>query len=228
VTVEAALLDVDGTLIDSNYQHALAWYRAFRRHDIVLPVWRVHRAVGMGGDQLVPALVGPEVDREVGHAVRDSRAELYRELIDEVAPLDAAHELIVDLKERGLRVVLASSSPEDELEHYLELLDAKELADAWTTKDDVEATKPAPDLVLAALDKAGTNNAVMIGDTRWDIEAARKAGIETVCVITGGWSVQELRDAGAVAVFESVQELRERLDETPLGAAQAAAQPGYP
>jgi beta-phosphoglucomutase-like phosphatase (HAD superfamily) len=117
VTVEAALLDVDGTVIDSDYQHALAWYRAFRRHGIVLPVWRVHRAVGMGGDQLVPALVGPEVDRDVGDAVRDSRTELYHELNDEVAPLDGAHELIVDLKERGLRVVLASSSPEDERDH---------------------------------------------------------------------------------------------------------------
>jgi HAD superfamily hydrolase (TIGR01509 family) len=217
MSVEAALLDVDGTLIDSNYQHALAWYRAFRRHDIVLPLWQIHRAVGMGGDQLVPALVGPEVDREQGDAVREARDGLYRELIDEVAPLDGAHELIADLKQRGLRVVLASSSPQDELDHYLELLDARELADAWTTKDDVEATKPAPDLVVAALDKAGTRSAVMVGDTRWDIEAARHAGIETVCVITGGWSELELRDAEAVAVFESVQELRERLDETPLG-----------
>jgi HAD superfamily hydrolase (TIGR01509 family) len=171
----------------------------------------------MGGDQLVPALVGPDVDREQGEAIRDARSELYGELIGEVAPLDGAHELISDLKERGLRVVLASSSPEDELEHYLELLDAKQLADAWTTQDDVEATKPAPDLVAAALDKAGTREAVMVGDTRWDIEAARHAGIETICVITGGWSEQELRDAGAVAVFESVQDLHERLDETPLG-----------
>jgi HAD superfamily hydrolase (TIGR01509 family) len=217
VSVEAALLDVDGTLIDSNYQHALAWYRAFRRHGIVLPLWRIHRAVGMGGDQLVPALVGPEVDRKKGDAVRDARGEVYGELIGEVAPFDGASELIADLKERGLRVVLASSSPQDELDHYLELLDAGELAHAWTTQDDVEATKPAPDLVVAALDKAGTRSAAMVGDTRWDIEAARNAGIETVCVITGGWSEQELRDAGAAAVFESVQELREGLDETPFG-----------
>ena len=216
MALEAALLDVDGTLIDSNYQHALAWYRAFRRHDIVLPLWRIHRAVGMGGDQLVPALVGDEVDRELGDDIRDARAELYGELIGEVASLDGAHDLVADLKQRGLQVVLASSSPRDELDHYLDLLDARELADAWTTKDDVEATKPAPDLVVAALEKAGTSSAVMVGDTRWDIEAASHAGIETVCVITGGWSDQELRDAGAAAVFESVQELRERLDETPL------------
>jgi HAD superfamily hydrolase (TIGR01509 family) len=134
-----------------------------------------------------------------------------------VAPLEGAHELIVDLKDRGLRIVLASSSPEKELDRYLDLLDARELADAWTTKDDVDATKPEPDLVLAALEKAGTESAVMVGDTGWDIEAAAKAGVETVCVITGGWSEQELREAGAKAVFESVNELRERLDETPLG-----------
>jgi len=217
VAVDAALLDVDGTLVDTNYQHALAWYRAFRRHGIVLPLWRIHRSIGMGGDQLVPALVGEETDQEKGDDIRDTRDTLYQELIGEVEPLHGSHELIADLKERGLRVVLASSAPEDELEHYLELLDARELADAWTTDGDVAATKPAPDLVRAALDKAGTESAVMIGDTRWDIEAARRAGLETICVITGGWSEQELRDAGAVAVFESVDELRERLNETPLG-----------
>ena len=214
---EAALLDVDGTLIDSNYQHALAWYRAFRAHDIVLPVWRIHRAVGMGGDQLVPALAGNEVDEEQGDAIRDTRDRIYKgQLIDEVAPLAGAHDLIIALKERGARVVLASSSPDDEIERYLGLLDARDVVDAWTTKDDVDATKPAPDLVLAALEKAGTRDAVMVGDTPWDIESARKAGVETVCVITGGWSEQELRDAGAVAVFESAEELCERLGETPL------------
>jgi HAD superfamily hydrolase (TIGR01509 family) len=217
VAVEAALLDVDGTLIDTNYQHALAWYRAFRGHGIVLPVWRIHRSIGMGGDQLVPALVGEGTNRAKGDEIRETRDALYEELIDEIEPFDGSHELIAELKERGLRVVLASSSPEDELDQYLELLDARELADAWTTKDDVETTKPAPDLVRAALDKAGAQPALMIGDTRWDIEAAAKTGVETVCVMTGGWSRQELLDAGAVAVFESVDELRERLDETPLG-----------
>ena len=214
--VEAALLDVDGTLIDSNYQHALAWYRAFRRYGIVLPVWRIHRSIGMGGDQLVPALVGDEVDQKHGDQIRDARKPFYEEQIDEVEPFHGAHELIVDLSERDLRVVLASSSPKDELEHYLDLLDAHDLADAWTTEDDVQQTKPAPDLVQAALEKAGTENAVMVGDTRWDIEAADKAGLETLAVITGGWSKQELREAGATAVFESVDELRRHLDETPL------------
>jgi len=212
----AALLDVDGTLIDTNYQHAIAWYRAFRRHAIVLPVWRIHRHVGMGGDQLVPALVGSETDEEQGDRIRDTRDELYRELIDEVEPLEGARDLIVDLKERGFATVLASSSPQHEIDHYLDLLDARELADAWTTNDDVEATKPEPDLVRAALDRAGTGDAVMVGDTPWDVESARKAGIETVTLVTGGYSEQELRDAGAAAVYQSVGELRRNLDAPPF------------
>ena len=209
----AALLDVDGTLVDSNYQHALAWYRAFRQSGIVLPLWRIHRHVGMGGDQLVPALAGKEVDETRGDEIRELRGEAYAELIDEVEPLEGSRELIADLKERGLTVVLASSSPQDELDRYLELLDARELADCWTTDDDVEATKPEPDLVRAALEKAGTDDAVMIGDTPWDIEAARQAGVDTVCVITGGFSEQELRDAGAAGVYESVEKLRRHLDD---------------
>jgi HAD superfamily hydrolase (TIGR01549 family) len=212
----AALLDVDGTLIDANYQHALAWYRAFRQHGIVLPVWRIHRHVGMGGDQLVPALVGEAIDAEKGDEIRGARDELYAELIDEVAPLAEARELMVDLKERGFTVVLASSAPQKEIDHYLDLLDARELADGWTTDDDVKSTKPEPDLVRAAIDRAGTEDAVMVGDTPWDIEAASKAGVETVTVITGGFSEQELRDAGAAAVYESVAELRRHLEEPPF------------
>jgi len=212
----AAVLDVDGTLVDTNYQHALAWFRAFRKHGIVLPVWRLHRHVGMGGDKFVAALAGDEVEERLGDQLRDEWELLFGELIDEVEPLDGARELIEDLKGRGLAVVLASSSIEEHLDHFLDLLDVRELADGWTTKDDVEATKPDPDLVEAALEKAETRDAVMVGDTPWDVEAARKAGLETVCIMTGGFSEQELRDAGAVAVFESARKLRERLAETPL------------
>jgi HAD superfamily hydrolase (TIGR01549 family) len=215
---KTALLDVDGTLIDANYQHALAWYRAFREHDIVLPLFRIHRAVGMGGDQLVPALVGEEVEDEKGDDIRDTRDEIYEDLIEEVAPLAGAHELIADLLDRDLNVVLASSSPQDEIDHYLELLDARSLVDDWTTKDDVEQTKPKPDLVKAALDKAGDGEAVMVGDTKWDVEAAAALDVPTICVMTGGWSRDELTAAGAVSVYESIDELRQRIDETPLTA----------
>ena len=217
MAAKAALLDVDGTLIDANYQHAIAWYRAFREFDITLPVWRIHRAVGMGGDQLVQALVGDEVEREKGDDIRDKRSDIYEDLIEEVTPFEGAHGLVCDLLDRDISVVLASSAPMEELDHYLDLLDVRSLVDAWTTKDDVEQTKPEPDLVQAALERADGADAVMVGDTRWDIEAAAKAGIPTVCVLTGGWSRQELFDAGASQVYESVEELRGKLDETPLG-----------
>jgi HAD superfamily hydrolase (TIGR01509 family) len=212
----AAILDVDGTLVDTNYHHALAWYRAFRRNGIILPVWRLHRHVGMGGDQLVAAVAGDEAEEGKGDDIRAAEKELYSELIGEVEPFEGARELLSELKERGHVVVLASSAKEDELDHYLDLLDARELADDWTTSADVEATKPHPDLVLAGIQKAGAGEAVMIGDTPWDCEAAGRAGVATIAVLTGGFAEEELRGAGAVAVFESIADLRGRLDDTPL------------
>jgi HAD superfamily hydrolase (TIGR01509 family) len=212
-----AILDVDGTLVDTNYHHALAWYRAFRRHGKLLPIWRIHRHIGMGGDQLVAALAGERWDQEKGDDVRTAEKALYMSLIEEVEPLDGARGLIEDLKERGHTVVLASSAKENEVDYYLDLLDARDLADGWTTSADVEATKPEPDLVKAAIDKAGGGDAVMVGDTTWDVEAARRAGVETITVLTGGFSEAELREAGAGWTFESIQALRERLGETPLG-----------
>jgi HAD superfamily hydrolase (TIGR01509 family) len=214
--VAAAILDVDGTLVDSNYQHAIAWYRAFREQDLTPPVWRVHRHIGMGGDQLVAAVAGGEVERSAGDAIREAEKRLYAELIDEVRPFEGARELLEALKGRGHTVVLASSAKEDEVEHYLDLLEARELADSWTTSADVEQTKPAPDLISVAMRMAGTLSAVMVGDSTWDIEAARRAELKTVAVLTGGFSEAELLDAGAVAVFESLVGLREGLEATPL------------
>jgi HAD superfamily hydrolase (TIGR01509 family) len=212
----AAILDIDGTLVDTNYQHSIAWYRAFRQHGIVLPLWRIHTHIGMGGDQLVASLTSEAVDAEQGDDIRAAEKALYMALIEEVEPMEGARELIAELKKRGHAVVLASSAKEDEVEHYLDLLDARSLADDWTTSADVEATKPSPDLVAAAMEKASSDDAVMVGDTPWDIKAASRAGIPTVAVITGGFSRAELEEAGAAVVFESVAELRERLEETPL------------
>jgi HAD superfamily hydrolase (TIGR01509 family) len=213
-----AVLDIDGTLVDTNYQHALAWFRAFRAHGIVLELWRIHRHIGMGGDQLVGALTDERTERELGDRIRDAEKQHYFELIDEVEPMDGSRELIEDLKRRGHKVVLASSAKADEVDHYLEQLDARDLADAWTTSADVEATKPQPDLVNSALERIGgaPGEAVMVGDTPWDVEAASRADVGTVAVRTGGFGADELREAGAIAIFESVQELREHLDETPL------------
>jgi HAD superfamily hydrolase (TIGR01509 family) len=212
----AAILDIDGTLVDTNYHHVIAWYRAFKRHDIVLPLWRIHRHIGMGGDQVVGALAGEDVELKRGDDIRAAEKELYFELIEEVEPFEGARGLIETLKKRGHPVVLASSAKAEEVDRYLDLLDARQLADGWTTSADVVATKPHPDLVIAAVEKAGGGKAVMVGDTPWDCESARGAGVPTVCVLTGGFSEGELRDAGAVAVFESITQLTERLDETPL------------
>jgi HAD superfamily hydrolase (TIGR01549 family) len=211
-----AILDIDGTLVDTNYHHTIAWYRAFRQHEVILPIWRIHRHIGMGGDQLVEALTGKEIEEEKGDDIRTAEKALYLALIEEVEPMEGARDLIVDLKDDGHTVVLASSAKEDEVEHYLDLLDARDLADDWTTSADVEATKPEPDLVQAARDKAGGDDAVMVGDTPWDVKAAARAGVETIAVLTGGFAEAELRDAGACAVFESIAELRERRGETPL------------
>jgi HAD superfamily hydrolase (TIGR01549 family) len=212
----AAILDIDGTLVDTNYQHAIAWYRAFRASDLILPVWRIHRHIGMGGDQLVPALAGEEFARRHGDEVREAEKSLYGELIDEVEAMDGARDLIVRIRESKGEVVLASSAKQDEVDHYLDLLDAREIVDSWTTSADVEATKPEPDLVRAALEKVDADGGVMVGDTPWDVEAARRAGIETLAVLTGGFAASELRDAGAVEVFDSVRELCERLGDTAL------------
>jgi HAD superfamily hydrolase (TIGR01509 family) len=217
VTKPAAILDIDGTLVDTNYQHAIAWYNAFRQHDVRLPVWRIHRHIGMGGDQLVKALAGDDVDAEIGDDIRAAEKALYLSMIQTTQPLEGARELIEELKRGGREVVLASSAKEQEVDHYLDVLDARELVDAWTTSADVEATKPEPDLVHAALDKLDADEAVMVGDTPWDVEAAAKAGVQTIAVLTGGFSEEELRGAGAVAVFDSIVALREGVADTPLG-----------
>ena len=211
-----AILDIDGTLVDTNYQHAVAWYMAFRQHDVTLPLWRIHRHLGMGGDQLVGSLAGEQAESELGDAVRAAHDALYLASIQTVSAVAGARELIEDLRQRGHPVVLASSAKAQEADHYLDLLDARELVDAWTTSEDVERTKPHPDLVHAALAKLGRSDGVMVGDTPWDVKAATDAGVPTVAVLTGGFSTDELRGAGAVNVFASIDELRGRLEETPL------------
>ncbi len=213
-----AILDIDGTLVDTNYHHTIAWYRAFRQHQIVLPIWRIHRHIGMGGDQMVQSLTDERTEREQGEEIRAAESILYSELIHEVETMDGSRELIQELKRRGHKVVFASSAKADEVEHYLDLLDARELADGWTTSADVEETKPEPDLVQAALERGEmpSEEAVMVGDTPWDVKAAGQAGVKTIAVLTGGFGEEELRDAGAAGVFESVRELCSQLDRTPL------------
>ncbi len=218
MSATTAILDIDGTLVDTNFHHAVAWYRAFRQHGFVLPIWQIHRHIGMGGDQMVGSLIGEGAEEEQGDDIRAAEKALYLAMIEEVEPFEGARQLIVDLKARGATVVLASSAKPNELEHYLDLLDARDVADAWTSSGDVEATKPAPDLIEAALEKAGRDGeAVMVGDTTWDAMAAEKAGVGTIGVLSGGFSEAELRDAGAEPVFASVEELRQGLARTRFG-----------
>jgi HAD superfamily hydrolase (TIGR01549 family) len=204
----SAILDVDGTLVDTNYHHALAWHRALRAHGHSVQMWKVHRHIGMGGDQILDALIGERAAAEQGEAIRAAEAEAYGELIGEVEPMAGARELIERLRDEGATVILASSAKQEEVDHYLDLLDARELVDGWTTSADVENTKPDPDLVHAALEKAGGEDpAAMVGDSFWDVKAAKAAGVPTLAVLTGGFSEAELREAGAVQVVETIEML---------------------
>ncbi|WP_097193861.1 HAD family hydrolase [Blastococcus aggregatus] len=214
-----AVLDVDGTLVDTNYQHALAWYRAFRSLGEIYPVWRIHRLIGMGGDQLVSALGGDDVERRIGDAARERWVGEVDPMMGETALLPGARELIVALKDRGHRVVLASSGKPHHVDRALDLLDARELADAWTTSEDVEETKPAPDLLQVALKKLGEPvdaPSVVVGDSVYDVEAAKNAGMPAIVVRSGGFGDDELRNAGAVAVFDTPADLIGALDELDL------------
>jgi HAD superfamily hydrolase (TIGR01509 family) len=214
-----AVLDVDGTLIDSNYQHALAWYRALRAVGETFPVWRLHRLIGMGGDQLVSAIGGEDLERRVGDEARKRQGEEVDRLLDEMAPLPGARALLVAVKERGHRLVLASSGQERHVDAFLDLLDARDLADAWTSSSDVENSKPAPDLLQVALRKLGAGEdaaSVMVGDSTWDVEAADRAGMPAIVVRSGGFGDDELRAAGAVALFDTPGDLAAALDDTAL------------
>jgi HAD superfamily hydrolase (TIGR01509 family) len=203
------ILDVDGTLVDTNYHHAIAWHRALRAHGHRAQIWEIHRHIGMGGDQIVPSLIGEEAAEREGEAIREAETDAYGEMIGEVDAMEGAHDLLERLRSEPVRSVLASSARAEEVDHYLDLLEARELVDEWTTSADVERTKPSPDLVHAALQKVGHEDgpALMIGDSVWDVKAAAAAGVPTIAVLTGGFSEAELRDAGAVDVVREIAQL---------------------
>jgi HAD superfamily hydrolase (TIGR01549 family) len=218
--VDTAIFDVDGTLVDTNYQHALAWFRAFRRFDLTFPLWQLHRGIGMGGDMFVPKVAGDEVEKAHGDELRAAWAEEFDAFVREVQPFENAHDLLREVKDRGFRLVLASSGTAELVDHFLDLIDGKSLADAWTSSADAQRSKPAPDIVEAALAKVDGASAVMIGDSTWDVIAAGKLDVPTIAVRTGGFSVGELEQAGASCVFDSLTELREQLDDTLLARPQ--------
>jgi HAD superfamily hydrolase (TIGR01549 family) len=210
--LDTFVFDVDGTLVDTNYHHAIAWFRAFRRFDLTPPLWRIHRAIGMGGDKLVGAVAGDDVEKRFGDDIRDGWAEEYAALMGEVRPFEGARALLEEVRKRHVGVVFASSGPADHVEHYVDLLDARSIAQDWTTAEDAEESKPAPDLVQIAMAKVDAGSSILLGDSTWDAEAAKNAGIPVYAVRTGGFSVDELEEAGARRVYESLDEIRGDLD----------------
>lgn len=207
------LFDLDGTLVDTNYLHTLAWSRALAAAGEWAPMNAVHRLVGMGGDQLLPRLLGHPSPR-----ASEERSGLYRQLMPEARAFPGAAELLRALHKEGLVVVLASSSPAPELEQLVDLLGVGDVLDARTTADDVENSKPAPDIFRVAANKAGIDprRTVAVGDSVWDIEAARGAGIACIAVETGGFSRHELSESGALAVYRDVKELLDQLYTSPI------------
>ncbi|MCL3861380.1 HAD family hydrolase [Actinotalea sp. K2] len=216
--VGAVLFDIDGTLVDSNYLHVHAWAQAFAEAGLTVDSWRVHRAIGMGSGLLLTDLVGQQDADRHGEALKDRHGELYTQLAAQQRAFDGARELVRAVAERGARTVLATSAGPTSLEHLREVLDLDDVVTGITSAKDVEHAKPSPDLVEAALEIAGVppERAVMVGDTVWDVEAAARAGVRCVGVLTGGSSEAALREAGAVAVYPDVASLLADLDQSPL------------
>jgi HAD superfamily hydrolase (TIGR01549 family) len=214
--LDTVVLDVDGTLVDSVYQHTIAWAAAFAEVDLVVPLWRAHRAIGMGGDRFVTEVAGEDVEAEHGDELRELHDQRFGDLLDSVRALPGAGELLDELHRRGFKVVLASSGIPDHTERLLALVDGDRRADDLATSGDVETSKPAPDLVQVAMEKVGGSRAAVIGDAVWDIAAANEAGLPSIGLLCGGFGEAELVDAGAEAVFADPRTLLDQLDQTML------------
>jgi HAD superfamily hydrolase (TIGR01549 family) len=223
--VDTAVFDVDGTLVDTVYHHTMAWAKAFAEVDVDVPLWRLHRAVGMGGDRFVAAVAGDQVEKDHGDRLRGRHDELFGEQIDDVRALPGAAELLAELRRRGLKVVLASSGIAEHTERLLAKVDAQDNSEGWTSSSDVDSSKPAPDLIEAAIEKVRGSRAVVVGDAVWDVSAAAKAGVAGIGVLTGGFGEGELREAGAAEVYDGVRELLDHLDETALRGPSSPGQP---
>ena len=214
---KGVLFDIDGTLVDTSYHHTVAWWQAFRDAGIQVPMREIHRGIGMGADQMLPHLIGrDDEDLRTGHEHH------YAPYLERVQAFEGAGDLLRACKSRGLVVVLASSAGDNAISRLRRGIDADEAIDYVTTSSDVEASKPAPDIMQVALERAGLKpaDAVMVGDTRWDVESAVRAGLPCVTVMTGGWSGDELRAAGAAEVWESPVDLLAHLDDSIIGRLQ--------
>jgi HAD superfamily hydrolase (TIGR01509 family) len=212
----AVLFDIDGTLVDSNYLHVEAWARAFDEARVPVDSWRIHRGIGMDSGKLLDELVGSEP--ELAERAKKLHDRFYLALAPRLRPFAGARELVTELSARGMIVVLATSAPESELKNLRTVLDIEDAISVVTSSNDVDTAKPAPDIVEVALAEAGVgaNEAVMVGDSVWDVEAAMRAKVRCIGVLSGGVSEAELRDAGAVAVYPDVAALLANLDDSAL------------
>ncbi len=216
--LRTVLFDIDGTLVDSNYLHVDAWERGLAEAGIPAPAWRIHRSIGMDSSKLLEAIAG-EAPGDATARAKELHSEYYKQAADRLRPFDGARDLVREIEERGVRVVLATSAPEDELEILRSVLDLEDALTVVTSARDVDTAKPEPDIFEVALAKAevGPDEALLVGDTVWDVLAANSAGLGTIGVLSGGVSDGELRDAGAIEVYEDVADLLRRLDESAIG-----------
>lgn len=214
----AVLFDIDGTLIDSNYLHVEAWNRAFTAVGHPVDTWRIHRAIGMGSEKLLPALIGEDAAARLGDKLRELHSTFLAETASLERPFAGARDLLRAVAAHGAQVVLATSASPSELRTLLQALDCDESISEVTSAGDVGEAKPAPDILQVAVEKAGvsTAQAVMVGDAVWDVASATRAGMPCVGVLSGGTGEAALRAAGAVAVYEDVEALLRDLDQSPL------------
>ncbi|MCW5889422.1 MAG: HAD family hydrolase [bacterium] len=227
--IRGILLDVDGTLLDSNVAHAAAWAQALGEHGIHVPPALVQPLVGMGGDRILRAVCEREPDPELAARIQTRRGELFRERwLPSLRPLPHVRELVLALRRRGARIVVASSATRDDLPLLLEQAEVADLIDAHTSADDARASKPAPDIVLAALQRGGfpAAEALLVGDTPWDVESARRARVRSVALRCGGWPDTALD--GAMAIFDDPADLLANLGRLPVGATAMPAAPPAP
>lgn len=212
------LFDVDGTLIDTTYLHTVSWWEALRQAGHRVPMARIHRSVGMGSDKLLDHLLGAERDRDADGRLRDPHDALYAEYWERLAPLPGARELLRACAERGLRVVLATSAAEHEVTALRAALDADDVIDSVTSSADAQESKPAPDILVAALDQSGltADRVVFVGDSVWDVAAAGKLDIPCIGLSCGGTGRAELAGAGAVAVYDDPAALLHALPDSAI------------
>jgi HAD superfamily hydrolase (TIGR01509 family) len=215
--VEAVLCDIDGTLVESNWLHAAAWKDAFAVIDIPLELDAVRRQIGKGGDELIPVFVPWWKRPMIEEPLKEYRKFIFRQdYLPKVQPFPKVRELFLRMKESEIRVALASSANQDDLNAYKKIANISDLIDESTSADDADRSKPHPDIFESALKKLGTKpgNVLALGDTPYDAEAAGKAGVRTIGVTTGGWSRRDLLDAGCIEVYKDVAELLDRFDQS--------------